>query len=206
MDEAAGWPAQLPVPGRGSHRSVEHGACVMEYAALLSGDRHTDHPLGVHPFLATLCRQFNDVLGDEARAELVRLVPALLGTGTGVRPMSDDAGFRAVVEVLGRNLRRRGIVSPPPAPPRRSELTEDRIDPGTGGGTALLDRPVDARPRVVPAATVVWVHRAGERLWRGRRDVREMVELLEELVHEVRAAQGLPPVGTSGPDRPGAPA
>ena len=206
MDETAEWPAQLPVPGRGSHRSPEHGACVMEYAALLSGDRHTDHPLGVHPFLATLCRQVNDIVGNEARAELVRLVPALLGTGTGERRLSDDAGFRAVVEVLGRNLRRRGIVSPPPAPPRRAELTEDRIDPGTGGGTALLDRPVDARPRVVPAGTCVWVHRATERLWYGHRDDRELVELLEEMVHEVRAAQGLPPVGTSGPGRAGAPA
>jgi hypothetical protein len=206
MDETAEWPAQLPVPGRGSHRSPEHGACVMEYAALLSGDRHTDHPLGVHPLLATLCRQTNDVLGDEARAELVRLVPALLGTGTGDPRMSDDAGLRAVVEVLGRTLRRRGIVSPPPAPSRRSELTEDRIDPGTGGGTAVLDRPVDSRPGVVPAATWVWVCRARERLWRARRDDREMVELLEEMVHEVRAAQGLPPVGTSGPDRPSAPA
>jgi len=73
MDETTGSPGQLPVPGRGSHRSVEHGACVMEYAALLSGDRHTDHPLGVHPFLATLCRQVNDIVGNEARAELVRL-------------------------------------------------------------------------------------------------------------------------------------
>jgi uncharacterized membrane-anchored protein len=50
------------------------------------------------------------------------------------------------------------------------------------------------------------VHRATERLWYGHRDDRELVELLEEMVHEVRAAQGLPPVGTSGPGRAGAPA
>src|SRR3954453_16477248 len=123
MDESAEWPAQLPVPSRGAHPSAERGACVMEYAALLSGDHHTDHPVGVHPFLATLCRGFNDVLGDEARAELVRLVPALLGTGTGERRMTaDDPGFRAIVEVLGRNLRRAGTVTgPSQVPPERPD-------------------------------------------------------------------------------------
>ena len=218
MDETAEWPAQLPVPSRGAHPSVERGACVMEYAALLSGDHHTDHPLGVHPFLASLCRRFNDVLGDDARAELVRLVPALLGTGTGERRTTgDDPGFRAVVEVLGRALRRRGIdTRPSPVLPGGSDLPEDRraedpvpldrIDPGTGGGTALLDRPAGARSCAVPSTTWVWVHRAESRLFLGRRDDREMVELLEEMVHEVRAAQGLPPVATSGPYRPGAPA
>jgi hypothetical protein len=184
----------------------------MEYAALLSGDHHTDHPVGVHPFLATLCRRFNDVLGDEARAELVRLVPALLGTGTGERRTTvDDPGFRAVVEVLGRNLRRRGIVSrPSPTPPECSDLPgkrlpEERIDPGAGGGTAVLDRPADARARAVPSSVWIWVRRAEARLFHGRRDDREMVELLEEMVHEVRAVRGLPPVATSGPYRPGAP-
>ena len=215
MDETAEWPAQLPVPSRGAHPSVERGACVMEYAALLSGDHHTDHPLGVHPFLASLCRRFNDVLGDDARAELVRLVPALLGTGTGERRLTaEDAGFRAVVEVYGRALRRRGIVTrPSPEPPGGSDLPEDRpedacprdrIDPGTGGGTAVLDRPAEARSHTVPSATWIWVHRAENRLFHERRDDREMVELLEEMVHEVRAAQGLPPVATSGPYRPDA--
>jgi hypothetical protein len=218
MDETADWPAQLPVPSRGAHPSAERGACVMEYAALLSGDHHTDHPVGVHPFLATLCRRFNDVLGDEARAELVRLVPALLGTGTGERRMTaDDPGFRAIVEVLGRNLRRRGIATrPSPVPPEWSDLPEDRlpqgqwpedrIDPGTGGGTAVLDRPVDARSRNIRSAVLVWVHRAEARLFHARGDDREMVELLEEMVHEVRAAQGLAPVATSGPYHPAPPA
>ena len=215
MDETAEWPGQLPVPSRGAHPSVERGACVMEYAALLSGDHHTDHPLGVHPFLATLCRRINDGLGDDARAELVRLVPAFLGTGIGDRRMSaDDPGFRAIVEVLGRHLRRRGIVTgPSPVPPGRGDLPddefpdrrrpEDRLDPGSGGGTAVLDRPLGARARTVPSATVTWVHRAEARLLIGRGDDREMVELLEEMVHEVRAAQGLEPVATSGPQRPG---
>jgi hypothetical protein len=213
MDETAEWPAQLPVPSRGAHPSVERGACVMEYAALLSGDHHTDHPLGVHPFLASLCRRFNDVLGDDARAELVRLVPALLGTGTGERrTAADDPGFRAVVEVFGRALRRRGILSrPSPAPMGWSDLPEDRlppdrIDPGIGGGTAVLDRPADARSRAVPSTTHIWVHRAEARLFHERGDDREMVELLEEMVHEVRAAQGLPPVATSGAYRPSPPA
>jgi hypothetical protein len=206
VDETTEWPAQMPVPSRGTHLSVDRGACVMEYAALLSGDRHTDHPVRVHPYLAAICRQVNDRVGDEARAELVRLVPALLGTGSGRGPGS-DAGRGAVVEVLRRHLLRCGLpAEPPTSPPGRVDPPE-RIDPGVGGGTAVLDRPVETPALVARASLPAWTSRAlGALLWREGRDDRAMVELLEEMVHEVRAAEGLPPVATSGPDRPSAPA
>jgi hypothetical protein len=206
MDETTEWPAQMPVPGRGTHRSVAHGACVMEYAALLSGDGHTDHPVRVHPYLAAVCRQVNDTLGDEARAELVRLVPALLGTGSGRGPGS-DAGRGAVVEVLRRHLLRRGLPAEPPTSPAVRPDPPERIDPGVGGGTAVLDRPVGTPALVARASVPAWTSRAlAALLWREGRDDREIIELLEEMVHEVRAAEGLAPVATSGPYRPSAPA
>jgi hypothetical protein len=203
MDEMGTWPAALPVPGRGAHRSVRHGACVMEYAALLSGEGHGDHPVGVHPDLSALCRRVNDGLGDEGRAELVRLVPALLGTGIGERrTAAEDAGFRAVVEVLRRHLLRHGFPADPPVPRAAWSEPPERIDPGTGGGTAVLDRPAETPSRAARTSTRLWANESLAVLLSRRRDDREMVELLEEMAHEVRAAQGLPPVGTSGPYRP----
>ena len=195
MNEIEVWPERMPVPSRGNHRRVDEGACVMEYAALLSGQAHTDHPVQVHPYLAGLCRRVNDMVGDEARAEMVRLVPALLGTGSGGgRGLMAEPGFGAVVEVFRRNLLRRG--GPPTSPPSPEpwSVPPDRIDPGSGGGTAVLDRPVEVPVR----STLVWVNRAFARLWQARRDDREIVELLEEMVHEVRAAEGLAPVATAG--------
>lgn len=203
MDETAEWPAQLPVPGRGAHRSVEHGACVMEYAALLSGQEHTDRPETVHPLLAALCRRLNDSVGDDVRAGLVRLAPALIGTAQS-RAGDRGAGTGAIAEVLRRHLARHGLRVDVPRP----AAVGDRLDPGAGGGTAVLDRSdptsaVDAfrwRRRVLePFLTTTFAQA------RSLCSDRAMVELLEEMVHEVRAAQGLPPVATSGPARTATP-
>ncbi len=193
MDEFETGPASLPVPSRSSHRSVEVGACVMEYAALLGGEAHSDHPARVHPLLADLCRRTNDRLGDDTRAGLVRLVPALIGTAQPLGPDGDPGVVsRAIADVYRRHLERRGAPVPPPP---RSALA-DRLDPGAGGGTAVLDRPVAVEPA---RERYLWIDRAFEWSWSHRRDDDEVAGLLEEMVLEVRAAQGLPPVPTSGP-------
>ncbi|NMO91054.1 hypothetical protein [Actinomycetospora sp. TBRC 11914] len=192
MDEIEVWPDGLPVPSRNCHRSVEVGACVMEYAALLGGEAHTDHPRSVHPLLAELSRRANDVVGDEARAALVLLVPALIGTAGAADPDADpDAASRAVADVLRRHLEGDGA----PLAPRPRLPVPDRVDPGVGGGTAVLDRPAAESHGEQQA----WIDRAFERSCTTRRNDREVVELLEAMVHEVRAARGLPPVATGGP-------
>ncbi len=212
MDETAEWPAQLPVPGRGAHRSVEHGACVMEYAALLSGREHTDHPAAVHPLLAALCRRLNDAVGDDVRAET-----RAAGAGTDRDAHRRGRGTAgpasgAIVEVLrrapGAPRVLRGRTGAPDGRTSRRTVRTTRLDPGAGGGTAVLDRPVGRR-RSTGCRWPAWMlgpssprpfMQAGSLC-----SDRAMVELLEEMVHEVRAAQGLPPVATSGPARTAAP-
>jgi len=68
-------PAGLPVLGRGRHRNPRQGGCVMEYASLLAGERWSDAPSCTHPALATLARAVNDSTGDQARQQLMCVVP-----------------------------------------------------------------------------------------------------------------------------------
>lgn len=85
-------PAQVPelVPqlSRGKHRNPRKGACFMEMASYLAGERWSDSPSCTHPLLAALARLVNDHTSDEARDELVVLVPSVIGL-TGDDPHID---------------------------------------------------------------------------------------------------------------------
>lgn len=72
-------PAALPVLSRGRHRSPRSGACFMEMASFLAGERWSDHPACTHPLLAQLARDVNDRTSDGARHRLALLVPAVVG-------------------------------------------------------------------------------------------------------------------------------
>ncbi|MFG2074223.1 hypothetical protein [Nonomuraea maritima] len=69
----------MPVLSRGRHRNPKRGACFMELASYLAGERWSDHPSCTHPLLAALARLVNDNTGDESRAKLVGLVPSIIG-------------------------------------------------------------------------------------------------------------------------------
>ncbi|MEV7082752.1 hypothetical protein AB0N88_30105 [Streptomyces sp. NPDC093516] len=70
-------PGGLPRPGRFAHLHPDDGACLMEVAALLAGDRFGDSPAGTHPALAELARAVNDNVGDSARLDLWPLAAEL---------------------------------------------------------------------------------------------------------------------------------
>src|SRR5262245_60200793 len=72
-------PDGVPVLSRGSHRSPRRGACFMEFASFLAGERWSDHPTCTHPLLAQLARRVNDLIDDEGRQRLVPLVPSVVG-------------------------------------------------------------------------------------------------------------------------------
>ena len=44
-------PDGMPVLSRGRHRTPRRGACFMEFASLLAGERWSDHPSCTHPLL-----------------------------------------------------------------------------------------------------------------------------------------------------------
>ena len=72
-------PDGVPVLSRGSHRSPRRGACFMEFASFLAGERWSDHPSCTHPLLAQLARQVNDQISDADRQQLVPLIPIAVG-------------------------------------------------------------------------------------------------------------------------------
>ena len=75
----AGSPDFLPVLSRGKHRSARRGACFMEYASQLAGERWSDSPSCTHPALASLARLVNDWTTDDARSQLGTLIPSVIG-------------------------------------------------------------------------------------------------------------------------------
>ncbi|MBC3762153.1 hypothetical protein ACUN7V_11095 [Quadrisphaera oryzae] len=72
-------PDVLPVLSAGRHRSPRGGACFMEVASFLAGERWSDHPSCTDPLLATAARCVNDRTSDAARPRLGALVPDVVG-------------------------------------------------------------------------------------------------------------------------------
>jgi hypothetical protein len=79
---------------RGKHRSPGHGACVMELASMLAGERFSDRPRSVSPVIAAFLRGYNDLLDDRCRQDLRRYATEAVGT----------AGPEAVEQARARRL------------------------------------------------------------------------------------------------------
>lgn len=79
-------PELVPVLSRGKHRNPRRGACFMELASYLAGERWSDHPPCTHPLLAALARDVNDYTSDAGRGQLAGLIPSVIGlTGDDLR-------------------------------------------------------------------------------------------------------------------------
>jgi len=93
-------PGIMPLLSAGRHRSPRRGACFMEFASYLAGERWSDHPRCTHAALAFLARMVNDCTSDRHRSELVELIPAVIGL-TGEDPRVEVAiAVRAAAEAL----------------------------------------------------------------------------------------------------------
>jgi len=66
---------------RGRHRTPEDGACVMELASLLAGERFSDYPDSVCPLIGAFLRTYNDCVGDDRRDDLYACAATVVGTG-----------------------------------------------------------------------------------------------------------------------------
>lgn len=64
----------------GKHHSPDDGACVMELASMLAGEKFSDHPRSVCPVLAVVLRGYNDGADDERRQDLYRYAAEVVGT------------------------------------------------------------------------------------------------------------------------------
>jgi hypothetical protein len=72
-------PDMLPLLSRGKHRNPRKGACFMEMASYLAGERWSDHPPCTHSLLASVARLVNDHTSDKGRPHLAELIPAVIG-------------------------------------------------------------------------------------------------------------------------------
>jgi hypothetical protein len=64
----------------GRHSSAKKGACVVELASMLAGERFGDHPRSVCPVVASFMRTLNDEVGDASRLELMPYASMIVGT------------------------------------------------------------------------------------------------------------------------------
>jgi hypothetical protein len=72
-------PEMLPILSRGKHRNPRKGACFMELASYLAGERWSDHPACTHPLVARVARLVNDHTSDAGRQRLAVLIPSVIG-------------------------------------------------------------------------------------------------------------------------------
>src|SRR5688572_16513685 len=120
----------LPLLSRGRHRTPRRGACFMELAAFLAGERWSDHPSCTHPLLGELARRVNDATSDAARPQLAPLIPSVIGL------TSDDVRWSHEIALLTAAAALR--VAPPD---RRAALavgmlTSERLLVQAGGGAS----------------------------------------------------------------------
>lgn len=95
-----GTPVLMPRLSAGAHRSPRRGACFMEFASYLAGERWSDHPDCTDPVLAALARGVNDQIGDGRRDELVTLIPRVIGLRGDDRVIGLIVALRAAITAL----------------------------------------------------------------------------------------------------------
>ncbi|CAN5894203.1 hypothetical protein BH20ACT6_BH20ACT6_02410 [soil metagenome] len=95
-----GLPELVPVLSRGKHRNPRKGACFMELASYLAGERWSDHPSCTQPLLAELARLVNDLTSDDRRPQLAALIPSVIGIKTDDMRMDARIALRCAQAAL----------------------------------------------------------------------------------------------------------
>ena len=65
---------------RGKHASPDRGACVVELASMLAGQRFSDHPPTVCPVIAGFLRGYNDLMPEQDLPELYPIAALVVGS------------------------------------------------------------------------------------------------------------------------------
>lgn len=149
-------PDGMPVLSRGRHRNPKRGACFMELASVLAGERWSDHPSCTHPLLAELAREVNDRTSDAGRQLLLPLIPSVVGR------RGDDRTWLTVAVAVAADA----ILEVPEATQRvlAGGLLRAEEVCAAGGGSDLAETRHEARAalELVPGA-VDWVGRIATR-------------------------------------------
>jgi hypothetical protein len=146
-------PDGMPVLSRGRHRSPRRGACFMEFASVLAGERWSDHPSCTHPLLGQLARHVNDSTSDAGRQQLMPLIPSVVG-----RRGNDQTWLRVAVAVAANT-----ILDVPEETQRALAgglLRAEELCADSGPDLAATGREARLALELVPGA-VAWIQRAG---------------------------------------------
>jgi hypothetical protein len=156
-------PDVMPILSSGRHHSPRRGACFMEFASYLAGERWSDHPACTHATLAHLARLVNDRTSDAARARLTPLIPTVIGL-TSDDPMLDALlavrAASAAVPIAAEERQRSQAVGLRVA----LEVLAERDDELAAESRELAESAL----RVAPTADE-WAVRFIEEIGRGRR-------------------------------------
>jgi len=151
---------------RGKHASPDRGACVVELASMLAGERFSDHPPTVCPVIAGFLRGYNDLMPEQDLPELYPIAARIVGTA-GPKWVRRERARRLIEwsrEPEGRGRRRRfylrfetwDLVALPAVkaalrldPERRRVEVARLVDELV----AIGERPRDDRAVAVPAGT-----------------------------------------------------
>jgi hypothetical protein len=90
---------------RGKHSSPEDGACVMELASMLAGERFSDHPASVCPVIGSVLRAYNDSVDDDRRQDLYAYAAKVVGSSSSPRVQLARADCLAVRALRKRDHR-----------------------------------------------------------------------------------------------------
>lgn len=179
-------PDVMPILSPGRHRSPLRGACFMEFASYLAGERWSDHPACTHGTLAHLARMVNDRASDAGRARLTPLIPTVVGL------TSDDPQLDVLLA-----LRAASAALPIAAEERqRSQAVGVRVALRVIGEpddelTAELRDLAEAALRAAPAADA-WAIQFMEKVGPGRADmtVRQCRHIVTGAVDGIERACG----------------
>ncbi len=90
----------MPHLSAGRHRNPRRGACFMEFASYLAGERWSDHPACTDRVLGALARGVNDVVLDDRRDELIPLIPRIIGLRSSDSRLGLIVALRAAIAAL----------------------------------------------------------------------------------------------------------
>lgn len=145
----------LPVLRRGKHRNGRRGACFMEMASVLAGERFSDHPACTHPLLAHLARLVNDYTSDRARQRLAEHVPAVIGLRSADPRWDHEIALLAATTAMPyASGRRRPMLA-------LGVLACDRLLARPDGRAPGTLRPASEAALALDPASMAWARRTG---------------------------------------------
>lgn len=146
-------PDSMPVLSRGRHRNPRKGACFMEMASYLAGERWSDHPACTHPLLASLARLVNDHTSDPGRQRLAGLIPSVIGL------TSDDVRWDALIALRAAETALPVVSAEMQNAMAVSVLSGNRLLAGLDGRPPATLRPSSRGALLRAPLAARWAHR-----------------------------------------------